>query len=52
MKKLELTDKEKEIAGKAAKTAFASHNDGFWQEVQKEVDRLEQNPTIKPRALK
>lgn len=50
--KLTLTAKEKEIASRASKIAAARPNDDFWQGVQKEVDRLEKKPAIKPRALK
>jgi hypothetical protein len=49
--KLELTDKEKEIASRAARVAGAQHTDDFWANVQKEVSRLEQKPTIKPREV-
>ncbi len=49
--KLELTDKEKEVASRAARIAGAGHADDFWTNVQAEVDRLEERATIKPRDL-
>lgn len=47
--KLELNEKDKEIAHRAARIAGAGHSDDFWAGVQAEVDRLEKKPTIKPR---
>lgn len=50
--KLELTEKDKAVASRAARIAGAGHHDDFWAGVQKEVDRLEAKaPQIKPRDL-
>lgn len=49
--KLELSEKDKELASRAARIAGAGHADDFWTNVQAEVDRLEKKPTIKPRDL-
>jgi hypothetical protein len=52
MKELKLTDKQKELASRAAQVMAAGHTDDFWTGVQQEVDRLEKAPKIKPRKLR
>lgn len=53
--KLKLTDKDKQIAVRAAKIASARDSDGFFKRVQSEVDRLEnakqtkESETVSPR---
>lgn len=50
--KLELSEKDKAVASKAATMAQDIPNPGFWDGVQKEVSRLESKPKIKARQLR